>query len=335
MKNLSALSICVCISAMALAQYNSKNLTIRDEAVQFTYKNLRLYPIYANQAFLDAHKNVGKYTPLQQAIEQKKIVVTEAVAAVDSSHLQQHHTLNPDHVEQQITGGGERVNTLYVENVSNDTIMIMAGEVVKGGKQDRVLASDMILPPMSGKTDISVFCVEQGRWNYEGGLGVYGYSNCSNVSVRKEAVVTKSQQEVWKQVAIVTEVNGASTGTGTYTALDTSKNYNAELKGYLDHFKAIMKTQANVIGVVACTGDSILGCDMFATPDLFNTYLDNLLNSYATEAISNGSAAKTSYAAVQEYLNKFLADESKQEEVVEKNGSILKNKGRKLHLTKF
>lgn len=329
MKKLSALAFCTCITTIAFAQYNSKNLTIKEEtAVQFTYKNLRLYPIYANQTFLEAHKDIGKYTPLQKALEQKKITVTETVGSSSNSTL------------QNARGGGETVNTLYIENVSNDTIMLMAGEVVKGGKQDRVLAQDMILPPMSGKKDISVFCVEQGRWNYSDESqkeknAFYGYSKVSSMNVRKVAVVDKSQQKVWQNVADVTAKNSAATESGTYTALDTSKKYNADLKGYNDYFKAIMKNQNNVIGVVACTGDKVIGSDMFATPDMFKLYFDNLMNSYSTEAITSGSSAKTDYKTVQTYLDKFLADESKQEEELKKNGTYLKHRGKKLHCASF
>ncbi len=52
------------------------------------------------------------------------------------------------------------MNKLFVENNSQDTIILLAGEVVKGGKQDRTLATDLILPPGKGKKDINVFCVE-------------------------------------------------------------------------------------------------------------------------------------------------------------------------------
>jgi hypothetical protein len=63
--------------------------------------------------------------------------------------------------------------------------------------------------------------------------------------------VNKSQQGVWDNVANVTTKNAAKTESGTYTALDTSKKYNSELKGYTDYFKMALKSQSKVIGVVA------------------------------------------------------------------------------------
>ena len=106
MKTLFTFAICCCLISGASAQYNSKNLTIRESMVtQFTYKNLRLFPIYANETFMDAHKDIGKYISLQKALEGKKIAITE--------------TVNNTHGEQS---GSATVNTLFIENTSSDSI---------------------------------------------------------------------------------------------------------------------------------------------------------------------------------------------------------------------
>lgn len=337
MKILSFLMSTIILPIASVAQYNADNLKIR-EAVSFTYKNLRLYPVFANQVFLDEHKDISKYTPLQKAVAEKKITVTETGSAAHANVANEHARSNT--LVGQSSGGSGTVNTLFIENTSNDTIMIMAGEVVKGGKQDRVLAQDMVLLPHSGRKDIAVFCVEHGRWQYseesqKANHTFYGYSNVSTMSVRKAAVVEKDQQKVWQNVAEVTAKNSASSHSGSYTALDTSKKYNEELKAYLSFFNSKLKAEPNVIGVVACTGNKVIGCDMFATPGMFQQYVDNLMSSYSTEAISNGTEATTSYQTVQSYLDKILLDESTQESDVEKNGTILKSRGKKLHLATF
>jgi hypothetical protein len=336
---MKAVSMFLCVLGLpilSVAQYNSDNLKVR-EAVSFTYKNLRLYPVFANQVFLDEHKDITKYTSLQKAVAENKIAVTETGGG---STANLRNTSISENINQNSNAGSGSVNTLFIENTSNDTIMIMAGEVVKGGKQDRVLAQDMVLLPHSGRKDISVFCVEHGRWQYssesqKANNTFYGYSKVSTMSVRKAAIVEKDQQKVWDNVADVTSKNSASSRSGSYTALDTSKKYNEELKAYIDFFNAKIKSEGNVIGMVACTGDKVIGCDMFATPDLFKQYFDNLMSSYSTEAISNGSDATASYQTVQTYLDKILTNESKQESEVEKNGTILKSNGKKLHMATF
>src|SRR5205814_5729749 len=77
---------------------------------------------------------------LQEAMDQKKVVVYE-------------------------TG---KVNELSIENTSSQDVYVQSGDIVKGGRQDRVLSTDLVLPPHSGKLSIAAFCVEHGRWTKRG-----------------------------------------------------------------------------------------------------------------------------------------------------------------------
>ncbi len=347
MKKISLLISAISLSLCSLAQYNNKNLSI-DEAApaaanpkpspnQYTHKNLRLYPVRANQEFLEHFKGVGKYTSMKKALEEKKVTVSEAV---DSSRMISN-SRRPNQDREQRAYTGESVNKLYVENTSSDTVLILAGEVVHGGKQDRMIAQNVLLPPKSGKMDISVFCVEHGRWTYGDGLATGGAvnfttnRNASSNKMRKIAVVDKNQQKVWDEVENVTTKNDAKSESGTFRALNESKDYKESMDGYTKFFKEALKDQPNIIGVVACSGDSIIGCDLFATPDMFREQMDNLLQSYSTEAITNGKAANVSQAQAQAFLDKFLTDETKQEAEVMKSGAILKSNGRKLVMSKF
>ena len=47
-------------------------------------------------------------------------------------------------------------------------MFVQSGDIVKGGKQDRVLTVSLVLPPRSGRIAIAAFCVEQGRWSARG-----------------------------------------------------------------------------------------------------------------------------------------------------------------------
>jgi len=69
------------------------------------------------------------------------------------------------HVQVIETG---RVNELQIENTGSEGVFIQAGDIVKGGKQDRVLTVSFVLPPGSGRVPIASFCVEQGRWATRG-----------------------------------------------------------------------------------------------------------------------------------------------------------------------
>jgi hypothetical protein len=214
--------------------------------------------------------------------------------------------------------------------------MVLAGEVVKGGKQDRVIAQDFLLYPKSGKKDVSVFCVEHGRWSTTDTTFAFNEtSTISCQSVRKAAAVDKEQGKVWDNVANVTSKNKASTSTGTYNALAKSESYNKELNEYLKYFGPVFNNDPAVIGVVAVSGDSIIGCDMFASNAMFKKYYANLLNSYATEAITNGKAVKVSHQQVSNYLNSFISNEEKQEEIIKSKGTQLREGRKKVHISVY
>jgi hypothetical protein len=301
------------ISLSLKAQYNKKNLELEPAASQqkkYMFEKMQLYPIRANKDFEAHHRNVGHYTSLKKGLEKKKVVITE--------HAQ-----------------GE-VNTLYIENTSSDTVMILAGEVVQGGKQDRMIAQDVILYPKSGKKDVSVFCVEHGRWqDGADGKSFNQYYTISSNEVRKAGAVKKDQREVWSKVEEKTMQNNAKSSTGTLAALKQSEDFNRDLKKYTDYFGKLLLEENDVIGVVAVSGDSILGCDMFATHALFKEHYMNLINSYATEAISTGSKVSVSYEKVKAYLDSIIADESKQNREVEEKGTMLKDGQRTLHISTF
>ena len=60
------------------------------------------------------------------------------------------------------------VNELAIRNLSNQDIYVQAGDIVRGGDQDRMISIDFIVPPKSGRMPIAAFCVESGRWNKRG-----------------------------------------------------------------------------------------------------------------------------------------------------------------------
>lgn len=268
-----------------------------------------------------------------------------ATRNVSNEPVQQQRINNRNNQQFQLNldesngGGGasDEVNKLYIQNTGKDSVFIMAGEVVKGGKQDRVIAMDMVIPPNSEPIDLSVFCVEHGRWTYDGSAaadGFTGHANVANTSVRKAAVVSKNQSEVWSKVEEVTTANDAQTSTGTLNALEKDADYQRELKEYEAKFGTVPTSIPSVIGLVAVTGNRVIGCDMFATPDLFRNAFPDLLKSYASEAITSGAKVTISQDAVDKYIANIL-DESKQKERVEENGQMFKRGTRTLHINAF
>jgi hypothetical protein len=97
------------------------------------------------------------------------------------------------------------VNRLTIQNRSNQDVFVQAGDIVKGGQQDRVLALDLIVPPKSGRIPIDAFCVEQGRWSRRGDEAVTAFSASDNALASKDlkiaAKARRSQGDVWANVS--------------------------------------------------------------------------------------------------------------------------------------
>ena len=87
-------------------------------------------------------------------------------------------------VEVRETG---TVNTLEIENTSDHDVYIQSGDIVKGGKQDRVLTMSLLLPPKSGRVPIGSFCVEQGRWAARGKEDVKAFTSAREAMPSREA----------------------------------------------------------------------------------------------------------------------------------------------------
>jgi hypothetical protein len=298
-----------------------------------TYANLRLYPVYATDDFRKAIGNVGSYTALQDAITTKKVKITEK----DNSGS---------------------VNNLTVENLSKDTIIIICGDVVKGGQQDRIIEDDLVLLPRSGKKNLKVFCVESGRWTRADQSERMTNSNISQIVISQDAAVKnepaefksyyskgamslrkvvekeKDQSEVWAKVEEINKKNKTVTSTSTYTAISKSDSFNIKLRGYLK-FYVDKLTNPNIIGVIVVSGHQVLGCDLFATNALFRGQYQSLLHSYATEAILNGAPVTVSTATAKAYADQLFKDEVIQQKTLKQKGTAFVSEGKKLRISSF
>jgi hypothetical protein len=89
---------------------------------------------------------------------------------------------------------------LVLVNNSKQPLLLLAGEIVAGGKQDRVIGQDRIVPAESDPIDLNVFCVEPGRWTATSAKFGSMESAMAQPAVRAKAMGAKDQGQVWEQV---------------------------------------------------------------------------------------------------------------------------------------
>jgi hypothetical protein len=192
------------------------------------------------------------------------------------------------------------VNRLVLVNNAKRPLILLAGEIVTGGKQDRVIGKDRLVPAESDPVDLSVFCVEPGRWVATsaqfGGLT----SAMAQPKVRAQVMSSKNQEMVWSEVRKAQAEVAESLSAPAAAEVRDATSYaavieNREVRGKLDAVAAPMEKEyrsliqqlrdRNAVGVVAAVNGRIIWADIFASTDLLQKYWAKLARSYAAEAM--------------------------------------------------
>lgn len=323
------------------AQYYLKSGYIetqqKDEKMySVTYKNLKIVPLFAGSSFVAANNDVGKYKTLKDALGSGKVEIKET-GAVQRNNGNQSVNIQ---INQSNEGGGNSsgsVNQLMIRNLTQDTIFIMGGELVQGGKQDRVVGENFLLPPGKDYVPLPVFCVEHGRWNYKDSenSGFKKYNSFTANSVRGKAVQNSDQSAVWSQVSEVAKANHSDTSTGSFNAVYNNEKFMNEFNEYKKFIQQELGSLDGCIGFVGVSNNRIVGCDIFATSDLFKQQSENLLSAYITEAITENKAPTLTDKEIQDYLLTFLTESLDQDKAINEKGKAFENQGKKLHIATF
>jgi len=182
-----------------------------------TAENLTVWPIYADKAL-----EIGEFLTLEEAHAQELAEVRE----VGGQTVQQgrESVQQEGQVLQQGRDGGATVGRLVIENKGDLPILVVAGTLVKGGKQDRQIGQDFVVKAKS-ETLVDAFCVEQGRWSFpvvtaNGEATVnFGVTNyIASKGVRVGGQYLEDQSEVWKNVADLNAARSIIEGTSIHNA---------------------------------------------------------------------------------------------------------------------
>lgn len=182
----------------------------------------------------------------------------------------------------ELAPSGGTVNWLDIQNNSAKTLYLMAGEMVVGGKQDRIVGVDTVVPA-GGKATIQVFCVEHGRWQVE--TDKFASMNAmAHGKIRAIAQGKQNQAEVWQEVSKANDKLKTQNSTDTYRKNYENPEVLNKLKEYTQIVEVPLKTE-NTTGVFIAIHGELVGVDIFANAKLFERVRDKLIRSYCMEAI--------------------------------------------------
>ena len=217
-----------------------------------------------------------------------------------------------------------RVNELQIENTGEEEVFIQAGDIVKGGRQDRVLTVSFLLPPRSGMVPIASFCVEAGRWSGRGTEDSTRFSSATEAMPSRQALIimgappstTSSdgprpagakniaqhggdtpnrQQQVWDSVAKVqselsTGLNAPVAAPQSSTSLQLSLEHEKVKEArtaYIAALEAQGLQEGDVVGYIVAINGKTVSANIYPSNGLFQKMWKKQLAAVVTEAIGD------------------------------------------------
>lgn len=173
------------------------------------------------------------------------------------------------------------VSGLVIENRGAVHVLLLAGEILQGGKQNRIVVEDVLLPPRSGPLTLPVYCVEQGRWQ-GAGQQFTTRETLAAPRLREKILERPDQRAVWAEVDRYARRAAAPSATASYQAIPDKAEVQAQQK---DVEAAIGGTIApGAQGAAVFVGDTLAGLDLFQDGALFAREWSKLLRASTIEA---------------------------------------------------
>jgi hypothetical protein len=292
--------------------------------------NLTVFPVVASRSH-----DTGNFITLDEGVRSGEVIVTESGNV--QGLIRRRPPMGRDPIVIPAPRGGAQVNQLVLVNNSKRPLILLAGEIVTGGKQDRVIGKDRIVPAESDPIDLSVFCVEPGRWTGISEKFTSMNGAMAAPGVRAKAMADKDQSKVWSEVRSAQAGMAATlpapeavivNGTTSYARVmdndDVKQKVDAVAEPMRRDYESVIKQlrDRNAVGVVVAMNGEIIWADLFASTSLLEKYWPKLIRSYAAEAVvTKAKGAEVSTKAAQN----FLAEMDGRHETVESEPGIYRH----------
>ncbi len=192
-----------------------------------------------------------------------------------------------DAVITEVSSDGE-VPALKVINHSDLPLFIPEGEILVGGKQNRVVNITIIIQPGSAAV-IPVSCVERGRWNRSTQSFQSGFHAPPSMRAMKTASVQSNRARgrnsvsdqcgVWDQVECCMESLNASSETDSLT--DAFREIRDKVKDYSDHLVLPEKASGFIVGI----GGRVAGMDVFDSSHTAQSLWPKISEGYLMQSV--------------------------------------------------
>ena len=294
-----------------------------------TYENLTVFPVVSSSGY-----DTSVFMTLEEGLSRGEVTVRE-----QGEETMIRNRGNERRIPQGYSGPS--VNQLVLINHSKRPLLLLAGELVSGGKQDRIIAKDRIVAPFGDPLPLDVFCVEHGRWS--AGSSFNEAKTIVHPSVRENAAINQKQADVWAAVAAgsnvssrwaspsaapprvssadISETVTSEAHTQSYTKIYESRRVGSSVDAVVAEMQRRFRRETSglkgerVVGVVVAYGGEVAWSDIFASSELFDAYWNKLLRSYAVEAVARPTLReKASVDDAREFLRHLDGHEETESE---------------------
>jgi len=295
-----------------------------------TYENIAIFPVVTSNT-----SDTDAFLTLDEGLSTGDVVVSEQGAA----GLARTRDGQPT---PAIYNSNASVNQLVLINRGKRPLLLLAGELVSGGKQDRIIGKDRIVPVGAPPLPLDVFCVEHGRWTGSSSQFIAS-KTIVHPSVREKAAVDQEQTKVWSAVAggttaaappatapesravlslnELTSVMRTEAPTQSYDKIYKSQRIGGSIDSFVEEVQRRFARSTSglkserVVGVVVAYGGEVAWSDIFASGQLFDRYWSKLLRSYAVEALARPTLREVaSRDDAQEFLHRLNGREVQESE---------------------
>jgi hypothetical protein len=284
-----------------------------------TYENIAIFPVVSGNS-----QDTSAFLTLEEGLASGEVIVSERGAAGMVRNRGDVRTI-PDY------NTSASVNQLVLINRSKRPLLLLAGELVSGGKQDRIIGKDRIVPVGAEPLPLDVFCVEHGRWTGSSSQFIAS-KTIVHPSVREQAAVEQKQTEVWAAVTggsrarataspsappprisanALADAISSEAPTQSYSKIYESRRVGGSVDSFVEEVQRRFARATSglkgerVVGVIVAYGGEVAWSDIFASGELFHQYWSKLLRSYAVEALARPTLREAaSLDAAREFLRR-------------------------------
>lgn len=169
-----------------------------------------------------------------------------------------------------------QVNTIVVKNSAVVPLILIDGEEIIGGDQNRIVNSTILVDAKS-QMKIPVSCTEKGRWAYKSEFKQSNYIANYNTRLAKEHASrshTHYQDVIWSSINSLEVENDYSSPT---SAMEESyENLKAKHAKIIKEFEI----EPGQNGVLVIVNGEIKGFEMFLNPEIYREFHEKILKSY-------------------------------------------------------